>query len=139
MAGNNFLDIMMHQRFTGHQSCVLLCTETTLSNHPVIHPKPSCDVHLLRSLCINQQKVKKLASDSQLTSESKKPGQIVVIYHNCDLSRIFWLRHYWLFKFWQTMFKCSFCVFLVLLLLYPTSNSLLFFWPKVPDLGQRRL
>ena len=32
-----FLDIMMHQRFTGHQSYVLLCTETTLSNPPVVH------------------------------------------------------------------------------------------------------
>ena len=26
MIGNNFLDIMMHQRFTGYQSYVLLCT-----------------------------------------------------------------------------------------------------------------
>ena len=33
----------------GHQSYVLLCTETTLSNHPVVLPKSSCDVHLLRS------------------------------------------------------------------------------------------
>ena len=33
----------------GHQSYVLLCTETTLSNPPVIQPKSSCDVHLLRS------------------------------------------------------------------------------------------
>ena len=45
MIGNHFLDIMIHQRFTGHQSYVLLCPETTLSN-----PKSSCDVHLLRSL-----------------------------------------------------------------------------------------
>ena len=37
MIGNNFLDIMLHQRFTGHQSYVLLCTETTLSNPPVLH------------------------------------------------------------------------------------------------------
>ena len=37
-------------RFTGHQSYVLLCTETTLSKHPVIHSKSSCDVHLFRSL-----------------------------------------------------------------------------------------
>ena len=28
---------------------VLLCTETTLSNPPVVQPKSSCDVHLLRS------------------------------------------------------------------------------------------
>ena len=34
MIGNNFLDIMMHKRFTGHQSYVLLCTETTFSNPP---------------------------------------------------------------------------------------------------------
>ena len=33
----------------GHQSYVLLCTETTLSNPPVEQPKSSCDVHLLRS------------------------------------------------------------------------------------------
>ena len=28
---------MMHLRFMGHQSYVLLCTETTLSNPPVVH------------------------------------------------------------------------------------------------------
>ena len=33
----------------GHQSYVLLCTETTLSNPPVVQPKSSGDVHLLRS------------------------------------------------------------------------------------------
>ena len=33
----------------GHQSYVLLCTEITLSNPPVVQPKCSCDVHLLRS------------------------------------------------------------------------------------------
>ena len=27
-----------------------LCTETTLSKHPVVLPKSSCDVHLLRSV-----------------------------------------------------------------------------------------
>ena len=53
MIGNDFLDIMMHKRFTEHQSYVLLCTETTLSNPPVVHSKSSCDVHLLRSLWIN--------------------------------------------------------------------------------------
>ena len=41
---------MMRWRFMGHQSYVVLCTETTLSKHPVIHPKLSCDIHLLRSL-----------------------------------------------------------------------------------------
>ena len=35
----------------GHQSYVLLCTETTLSTPPVVQPKSSCDVHLLRSPC----------------------------------------------------------------------------------------
>ena len=39
----------------GHQTYVLLCTETTLSNHPVVLPKSSCDVHLLRSPCFIQQ------------------------------------------------------------------------------------
>ena len=34
----------------GHQGYVLLCTETTLSNPPVVQPKSSYDVHLLRSL-----------------------------------------------------------------------------------------
>ena len=37
----------------GHQSYVLLCTETTLSNPPVVQPKSSCDVHLLRSPCLS--------------------------------------------------------------------------------------
>ena len=36
----------------GLQSYVLLCTETTLSNPPVVQSKSSCDVHLLRSPCI---------------------------------------------------------------------------------------
>ena len=36
----------------GHQSYVLLCTETALSNHPAVIPKSSCDVHLLRIPCI---------------------------------------------------------------------------------------
>ena len=35
-----------------HQIYVLLCTETTPSNPPVVQPKSSCDVHLLRSLWI---------------------------------------------------------------------------------------
>ena len=38
----------------GHQNYILLCTETTLSNHPFVIPKSSCDVHLLRSLCVIQ-------------------------------------------------------------------------------------
>ena len=33
----------------GHQSYVLLCTETALSNPPAVIPKSSRDVHLLRS------------------------------------------------------------------------------------------
>ena len=37
----------------GHQIYVLLCTETTLSNPPVVQLKSSCDVHLLRSPCLN--------------------------------------------------------------------------------------
>ena len=37
----------------GHQSYVLLCTGTTLSNPPVIFPKSSCDVHLFRGPCID--------------------------------------------------------------------------------------
>ena len=52
MIGKHFLDIMMHSRFMGHQSYVLLCTETALSNHPVVIPKSSCNVHLLRSPCL---------------------------------------------------------------------------------------
>ena len=38
----------------GHQSYVLLCTETALSNHPAVIPKSSCDVHLLRSPWLDQ-------------------------------------------------------------------------------------
>ena len=37
----------------GHQSYVLLCTETCLSKHPVVLPKSSCNVHLLRSLWLD--------------------------------------------------------------------------------------
>ena len=37
----------------GHQSYVLLCTKTILSTPPVVQPKSSCDVHLLRSPCIS--------------------------------------------------------------------------------------
>ena len=33
----------------GHQNYVLLCTKTTLSNHPAVFPRLYCDVHLLRS------------------------------------------------------------------------------------------
>ena len=40
----------------GHPSYVLLCTETTLSNPPVVQPKSSCDVHLLRSPWITSSK-----------------------------------------------------------------------------------
>jgi len=44
----------------GHQSYVLLCTETTLSNPPVVQPKSSCDVHLLRSpwLRLSQKEIR---------------------------------------------------------------------------------
>ena len=38
----------------GHQSYVLLWTEITLSNHPEVFPKSSCDVHLLRSPWISK-------------------------------------------------------------------------------------
>ena len=38
---------------------LLLCTETTLFKHPVVHPKSSCNVHLLRSLCIGLTDVPK--------------------------------------------------------------------------------
>ena len=48
----------------GHQSYVLLCTETTLSNPPVVIPKSSCDVHLLRSPCLSF--LRKLRSWHQL-------------------------------------------------------------------------
>ena len=40
MIKNIFLDIMMHQSYK------LLCTETTVSNHPVVFPETSCDAHL---------------------------------------------------------------------------------------------
>ena len=39
----------LYQRFTWHQSYVLLSIETALSNYPAVIPKSSCDVHLLRS------------------------------------------------------------------------------------------
>ena len=41
----------------GHQSYVLLCTETALSNPPAVIPKSSCDVHLLRSPWLRQHKI----------------------------------------------------------------------------------
>ena len=55
MIGNNFFDIMIYQIFMGHQRYVLLCTETTLSNHPEVFLKPNCNVHLLRSPWITIQ------------------------------------------------------------------------------------
>ena len=42
----------------GHQSYVLLCTETTLSNPPVVQLKSSCDVNLLRSPWLYLQSTK---------------------------------------------------------------------------------
>ena len=36
----------------------------------------------------------KYHSFSDITSESKKSGQIAVVIHYCDLSRFFWLRRY---------------------------------------------
>ena len=42
----------------GHQSYVLLCTETALSNPPAVIPKSSCDVHLLRSPWLIQHEEK---------------------------------------------------------------------------------
>ena len=53
MIGNFFLILWCISWFTGHQSYVLLCTETTLSNPPVVQPKSSCNVHLLRSPWLN--------------------------------------------------------------------------------------
>ena len=39
---NHFLTTMISiKRFLGHQSYVLLCTETTVSNPPVVLPKSS--------------------------------------------------------------------------------------------------
>ena len=32
-----------------------------------------------------------------------------------------WSHNYWPFKFWQMMFRCSFCVFLISFLLYPSN------------------
>ena len=59
----------------GHQSYVLLCTETTLSNPPVVQPKSSCDVHLLRSSWIkpplvNHNKQKSQSCFSQQRGQS---------------------------------------------------------------------
>ena len=68
MIGKNFFDIMMHLRFTGHQSYVLLCTETTLSNHPAVIPKSSCDVHLLRSLWLREPIILMIISRVEILS-----------------------------------------------------------------------
>ena len=50
MIGKHFLDIMMHSKFMGHQSYVLLCTETTLSNNSKIKlRRPSIKKSLAKS------------------------------------------------------------------------------------------
>ena len=53
MIGKHFLDIMMHSRFMGHQSYVLLCTETALSNHPVVIRKigKKSPIFIVSSFC----------------------------------------------------------------------------------------
>ena len=49
MIRNNFLAIkMIHYSFLGHQSYVLLFTETNVSNPPVVFPKSSCNILLFR-------------------------------------------------------------------------------------------
>ena len=81
-----FFDIMMHYRFTGGQSYVLLCIETTLSNPLVVLPKSSCDVHLLRSLCLSLQ-----SSDLMLS--------LTHYSHSCiSLKFVCFFRHIWSFQ-----------------------------------------
>ena len=71
----------------GHQSYVLLCTETTLSNPPVVQPKSSCDVHLLRSPWVSPQK------------DTRAGFQL--IFHNVLLH---YQHHIW--KNWRPILPC---------------------------------
>ena len=62
----------------GHQSYVLLCTETTVSNPPVVFPTSSCNVHLFRDPWFMSLSLPKLhchvkaAEGWQNTSANKK-------------------------------------------------------------------
>ena len=51
MIGNNFYGYHDALKIYGAPK---LCTETILSNPPVVQPKSSCDIHLLRSPWIDQ-------------------------------------------------------------------------------------
>ena len=54
----------------GHQIYVLLCTETTVSNHPVVFPKSSCDVHPLRRPCSSAHKAKSALSAHESSAKN---------------------------------------------------------------------
>ena len=86
----------------GHQSYVLLCTETTLSNPPVVQPKSSCDVHLLRSPWLSAASTKQQMSESKLKNP---PGQVAswcasdLTTQYTSMNKEFSLWRYWLWSF----------------------------------------
>ena len=71
----------MHWRFKGHQSYVVLCTETALSNHPAVIPKSSCDVHLLRSPWLDPPK-KKFHNQSDISVLYSNEGVHFIVEMN---------------------------------------------------------
>ena len=86
---------MMHQRFMGHQSYVLLCTETTLSNHPEVFPKLSCDVNLLRCPCIKSSS--NISLPFAWITCPRKPTQLHLCISAYD-------HHSFILGFWKVWF-----------------------------------
>ena len=56
----------------------------------------TCKVFAIYLCGIQSFNQKSLLITPNLTSESKKPGQIAVVIHYCNLSRFFWLRRYFI-------------------------------------------
>ena len=49
--------------------CYVVCTETAVSNPPVVFPKSSCDVHLFRGPCIIIQGIHPKSNKTKLLYE----------------------------------------------------------------------
>ena len=89
----------------GHQSYVLLCIETALSNHIVVITKSICDVHLLRSPCTSLLSTAYIHCivittklDSQLgKGQRKRKGSIWV---SLDPITISFLEWHWINQLW---------------------------------------
>ena len=72
----------------GHQSYVLLCTETALSNPPAVIPKSSCDVLLLRSPWLVASRHLSIGARIDLLFEI----YALFFFHKVDIMHLF-VRH----------------------------------------------